>query len=118
MEATSSPATATAGPSAEATPAASAPTHDAIVRPDGGDQQLFEQATKVERQDPLRALVIYGRLAAGSGPWAANALFAQGRLESDRHHLSEGRRLLGAYLARYPRGPNAADAKLLLDRLK
>ena len=52
------------------------------------------------------------RLAAGSGPWAANALFAQGRLEGDRGHLPEARRVLSAYLARFPRGRNAADFEI------
>jgi len=72
----------------------------------------------MEKQEPLRAIAIYARLAAGSGPWAANALFAQGRLEGDRGHLPEARRVLSAYLARFPRGRNAADAKILLARLK
>ncbi len=80
------------------------------------DQALFERAARSERTDPEGAIAIYGRIAARTGPWAANALFARGRLELDRGHATEGRRLLDLYLKRYPHGANAADAKSLLER--
>ncbi len=105
-------------PAAEEAPARSARSLEGIAHADDSEQRLFEQATEMEKQEPLRAIAIYARLAAGSGPWAANALFAQGRLEGDRGHLPEARRVLSAYLARFPRGRNAADAKILLARLK
>ncbi len=81
-------------------------------------RQLYEQAAQLERSDPSRALGIYRQLAAAGGAWGMNALFAQGRLEADRGNRGEARRLLNEYLSRYPRGPNAADARALLDRLK
>jgi hypothetical protein len=45
-----------------------------------------------------------------------NALFAQARLELERGNRAEGQRLLADYLARYPHGPNARDARRLLSR--
>ena len=105
-------------PAQEAPSASARSTQDAMVQPDFADQQLFEQASRIEKHDPSQAIATYRRLAAGSGRWAMNALFAQGRLEIDRGETGEGRRLLGSYLTRYPRGPNAADARLLLDRMK
>jgi hypothetical protein len=81
-------------------------------------QDLFEQATLSEKKDPAGASVLYERLESTSGPWAANALFAQGRLEADLGHAARARQILDAYLVRYPLGRNAADARTLLDRLK
>jgi hypothetical protein len=85
--------------------------------PPPSPQQLFEQASKLERSDPGRALAIYRQLASQGGAWGMNALFAAGRLEFDRGNRGAARQLLGDYLARYPRGPNAADARALLDRM-
>jgi len=97
---------------------ASEPVAGATSESDPTVQQRFERAAEIEKRDPLGAVAMYRDLAAGSGPWAANALFAQGRLEGDRGNVSEGRRLLTAYLSRYPRGRNAADARALLERWK
>jgi len=98
-------------PQLAAKPAASKP--DALT-----PQQLFEQATKLESRDPSRAIGIYRQLASSGGAWAMNALFAWGRLEADRGNRGEARRILGDYLARYPKGPNAADARALLERMR
>jgi len=86
--------------------------------PGPSSQELFEQATQLETKDAARAIALYAQVAAGGGPWAMNALFAQGRLEALRGNRAEARRLLEAYVARYPRGPNARDARNLLERLR
>ena len=93
-------------------------TEPAVVPPPPSPRQLYEQAAQLESRDPSRALAIYRELAAAGGAWGMNALFAQGRLQADRGNRGEARRLLNDYLSRYPRGPNAADARALLDRLK
>ena len=87
-------------------------------QPPGGAlrQQRFEVAAGLEVRDPARALRIYQELASGSDPWAANALFAEARLEIEHRQLDRAHTLLGAYLQRFPRGPNAADARALLAR--
>jgi hypothetical protein len=59
----------------------------------------------------------YRRLAAGRGAWAANALYAAARLSLDRGDRTTASQLAHAYLARFPRGANAADARALLDRI-
>jgi hypothetical protein len=74
----------------------------------------FEAAARYERTDPARAIALYAQLAAEGGSWGANALFAEARLEADWNHLSEARRLAAEYLSRFPNGPNAADARVLL----
>jgi hypothetical protein len=80
-------------------------------------QELYETATAFEGRRPDRSIAIYKEIAKGSGPWAANALFAQGRLEADRGHRAEARLLLSEYLKRFSRGGNAEDARQLLERL-
>ncbi len=82
------------------------------------EQALYERAARMEASRPGSALAIYDRLAGGRGPWAANALFAQARLELELGHRDRARRLLRSYLARHPRGANAEDARQLLDRLR
>ncbi len=81
------------------------------------EQALYERAARMEASRPRSALAIYDKLAAGRGPWAANALFAQARLELELGDRDRARRLLRSYLARHPRGANAEDARQLLDRL-
>jgi hypothetical protein len=78
-------------------------------------KQRYEKAARLEATDPAAAIAIYHELARGKSPWAANALFAQARLELDRGHRREAARLLRAYLQRHPGGHNAADARALLD---
>lgn len=74
----------------------------------------YEEAAGLEAAAPDTALDIYRELAKGSGPWAANALFAQGRLALERGDREAARATLRDYLQRYPDGLNAADAKELL----
>ena len=72
----------------------------------------------MERARPEEAAGIYRQLAQGGSPWAPNGLFALGRLEAERGHREDAVHLLNEYLARYPRGPNAADARDLLVRMR
>jgi hypothetical protein len=78
----------------------------------------YEAASLLEPRQPEAALAIYRDLARQGGAWGQNALFAEGRLETDRGNRDEARRLLREYLARYPSGGNAGDARELLDRLR
>jgi len=79
---------------------------------------LYESAARLEATRPLMSLAQYAELTRGSDPWAANALFASGRLQSDRGMREQARRTLEEYLVRFPRGANANDARDLLGRLK
>jgi hypothetical protein len=85
------------------------------VAPD--PRERFRTATRLEASDPDAAIAIYRQLLREGGPWAANALFAQGRLELDRGRTTSARRLLTTYLERYPDGANADDARALLEHL-
>lgn len=76
----------------------------------------FEQASRLERTDPTRARALYSKLSAGGGPWAANALYAEGRLLHDQGRESEAQSVLRRYLQRYPSGANAPDVKKLLSK--
>ena len=78
-------------------------------------RERYEAAARVEKSRPDQALATYRALAAEGGPWAGNALFAQGRLELELGRKDAARRSLGAYLKRYPRGANAGLARALLD---
>jgi FecR protein len=78
----------------------------------------YEAASRLEVEQPAAAVALYRQLARQGGPWGENALFAAGRLEADRGDHDEARRLLREYVARYPTGPNANDARQLLDRLR
>ena len=78
-------------------------------------RELFEQAGEYELSSPEAAIALYKQVAAGGGDWAANALYAHGRLEHSRSNYSEATRLLTRYLAKFPKGANAQDAKELLD---
>jgi len=89
---------------------------DATVRPPTTKEQ-YDAAAWLEASQPAAALGRYRELARGSGPWAANALFAAVRLSFDRGDHDEAKRLLSRYLRRFPGGANAADARALLDRL-
>ena len=102
------PSAVTAGASEAAPPAMTS----AALR------ERFESAAALEVRDPLAAARIYRELASGSGAWAANALFAEARLSAERRQREAARALLSAYLDRFPGGPNAADARALLIRLK
>jgi hypothetical protein len=75
----------------------------------------FAEASRLETAAPARADRIYAELSEGTGPWAANALFARARLAADRGHDRRARTLAQSYLRRFPRGPNATDARRLLE---
>jgi hypothetical protein len=77
----------------------------------------FARAARLEAASPDRALAIYRKLARGQGRWAANALYAEARLELERGHDERARQLLRRYLARHPSGPNGSDVRSLLERL-
>jgi hypothetical protein len=81
-------------------------------------REQYEAASRLEAAQPAAAIALYRELAHQGGAWGANALFAAGRLEADRGDHDDARRLLRDYLARYPGGPNANDARQLLDRLR
>lgn len=86
--------------------------------PPVSDQRAYEGAARSEAKDPEAAMGAYKRLAASNGPWAAPALFAAGRLAADRGRNPEARKYLESYVARYPRGANADDARGILGRLQ
>jgi len=94
------------------TPAATA----APVAPSA--QAEFEAAAALEATDPGGAIARYRELARGRGAWAGNALYALGRLAYDRGDRDLSRDALTAYVHRFPRGPNAADARALLANLQ
>jgi FecR-like protein len=78
------------------------------------DQTKFNEATALERRDPKAALTAYMELSQGNGKWAANALYAAGRLAKD---LGDPRAetFLRIYLRRFPKGKNVDDARKLLE---
>jgi hypothetical protein len=78
----------------------------------------YERALTLESTSPAEALSIYGALASGEGPWAMNALFAEARLEAERGDKATAKAHLAEYLARYPQGPNASDARELIEKLR
>jgi hypothetical protein len=81
-------------------------------------QQLYEAAAQLEVSDPARAIALYRQVVARGDSWLADALFAQGRLEAERGAHAQARATLTEYLARFPRGSNADDARLLLERTR
>jgi hypothetical protein len=80
-------------------------------------QSRFEQAERLERSAPERALELYRGVAAENGAWGMNALFAAARLQAERGAEPEARALLAEYVARYPLGPNVSDARRMLERM-
>lgn len=102
-----SAATASEAPSERRTPAP-------VVLP---AQQRFDRAARLESKDPAAALSLYRQIARGKGMWAANALYAQARLELELGRPHRAAPLLRKYLQRYPRGLNAEDVRKLLDRI-
>lgn len=109
------PAEASKPPEAAA-PAPEGPP-DAQPPPKGRSVQvLFELAAQLEVRDPEAALRIYGELSSGpqDDGWAASALFAAARLEAERGHTRRAHELATSYIQRFPRGPNADDARTLL----
>jgi len=112
---------------ASPSPAASESAREPWARPASGPaarssaaspRELYEAASRLEAAQPGAAVALYRELAHQGGAWGENALFGAGRLEADRGDHDDARRLLRDYLARYPGGPNANDARQLLDRLR
>jgi hypothetical protein len=81
------------------------------------DRQRFEEAALLEASAPRRALELYGHLVAEAGPWGAPALYAMARLELELGERTSASDHLRRYLARHPRGSNAAEVKSLLGTL-
>ncbi len=80
-------------------------------------REQYESASKLEAREPDAASSVYRELSKQGGKWGMNALFAEGRLDSDRGRNDEAAALLREYLDRYPHGPNAEDARRLLGHL-
>jgi ferric-dicitrate binding protein FerR (iron transport regulator) len=80
-------------------------------------RERFERASRLEASDPELALTLYGELARSGGAWAANALYAQARLELERGSFVKARGLLARYIERYPEGLNIVDVRALLSRV-
>jgi len=78
---------------------------------------LFEEAADKEQSAPSEAIRLYRRAARGSGPWAANALFAQARLLVAQGNPDKAKQVLRRYLKRFPAGANTTDARALLKGL-
>lgn len=91
-----------------------APTASSAASP----RERYEKALSLESSQPDAALATYRELAGGTGPWAMTALFAEGRFEFERGHRADARKLLDDYVARFPNGPNAQDARVLRARLE
>lgn len=81
------------------------------------EQARFEQLATLEKTNPKAALAGYLEISRRGSRWAANALFAAGRLAFD-HKDPRAETLLTVYLKRFPNSPNADDARALLARLK
>lgn len=77
-------------------------------------RERFDEAASLEARRPDDALALYAALESEGGPWAANALFARGRLASELGRRSIATAALERYLDRHPDGPNAEDARALL----
>lgn len=89
---------------------ASAASHNA-----GRDR--FERAARLEASDPNAALALYAELAQSRGPWSANALYAQARLEFERGAFAKAEPLLSSYLRRHPNGVNVGDVRKILGEI-
>ncbi|MCX5742264.1 MAG: FecR family protein [Proteobacteria bacterium] len=79
------------------------------------DQVRFERLAALEPRDPAAAITGYLALATTTSRWAPAALFAAGRLASERRD-PRAHDLLSSYLQRFPAGANASDARQLLVR--
>ncbi|HVK76548.1 MAG TPA: FecR family protein [Kofleriaceae bacterium] len=107
---------ALAEPAEQAEPPPPAATARPRPGPPADPRAAFEAASALEASDPAGALRAYRALARGTGPWAANALYAAARLALDREDAALAARLARSYLARFPGGANAADAAAILER--
>lgn len=78
----------------------------------------YEEAASLEPSDPSAALAAYRKIARGSGPWAANALYAAARLAEQEGQNDVALSLARQYGKRFPKGANAFDAARLATRLE
>jgi hypothetical protein len=81
------------------------------------DQLKFEKMQSLEVKDPQGAIAGYLELSKGSSRWAANALYAAGRLAADRGD-PRAKTFLTIYLRRFPSDDNVRPARTLLKRLE
>ena len=81
------------------------------------DRTEYERLARLESRDAAAAIAGYLALSRGNGPWAANALYAAGRLAADQRD-PRAATFLSIYLRRFPNGANSVDARDLLARLK
>jgi hypothetical protein len=98
-------------------PAPEAPDGQSGSRARASSREAYEAASRLEASDPNAALARYRDLSRGTDPWAANALYAEGRLALERGDKARAERALQEYLARFPTGMNAMDARELLGRI-
>lgn len=77
----------------------------------------FAAAAKLESAAPQQALRRYLELSQRDDRWGRNALFAAARLALDLGDRDRAAQLARSYLRRFPEGPNAPDARALLDAL-
>jgi FecR-like protein len=94
------------------------PPRHATPTPAPSPRERYEAAAALESKDPTAARAMYAELARGDDAWAQNSLYAQARLAHERGQRDEAARLCRQYLARFPSGANAQDARELLDKLK
>jgi hypothetical protein len=80
-------------------------------------RESYDRAQAIEAQNPAQAIEGYLEVARTQNPWAEISLYAAARLSADRDE-PRAKTLLEMYLTRYPRGRNARDVRILLDRLK
>jgi ferric-dicitrate binding protein FerR (iron transport regulator) len=77
----------------------------------------FAAAAQLESVAPQRAMLRYLELSQRDDRWGRNALFAAARLALDLGDRARAAQLARSYLRRFPDGPNAPDARALLDAL-
>jgi hypothetical protein len=86
--------------------------------PEPSPRERYDRALTLEAAHPDEALSVYRELAHGNDSWAMNALYAEARLELERGNKENARKRFAEYLARYPTGPNANDARELSAKLQ
>jgi ferric-dicitrate binding protein FerR (iron transport regulator) len=79
-------------------------------------RERYEAASRLEVSEPGRAVELYLELGKATDAWAANALYAAGRVEFERRRLPQAKSLFQQYLRRFPTGQNAQEARTLLER--
>jgi hypothetical protein len=91
---------------------------EAPTVPPTSAQAAYEAAARIEKMRPDDAASLYRQVIVGDTAWTPSAMFALGRLEAERGQRQEATGLLREYLARYPHGINADDARALLQRMQ